>query len=178
MFEFLAQAAGSADISIPNVPGGDVTKIAIGGVIVWLFKSGYLDKFWIWRKEDKQETREEAKEGPEREVKLLRTSLEETKLTMKGIIAEMTEQREKRHNCEVEVAEMRTELKHAKEEVGRVLVELKNEREEKTKLKQEIADQKQEIDELRQQIKAQVGDWKLLKKDVQAVQDHQDQQSK
>lgn len=157
----------------------DAAKLGIGGFVVWLFTSGYIGKLYSWWKEGKKETREEAKEGPEREVKLLRESLEEYRLTQKGIIAEMTEQREKRHNCEVEVAEMRTELKHAKEEVGRVLVELKNEREEKAKLKQEIADQKQEIDELREQIKENVGDWKLLKKDVQAVQqEQQDQQSK
>lgn len=166
MLELLAQAADKVDPTgiVPNITPtpGNALYLAIGAALVWLLKSGYLEKWVQWRKEDKQETREEAKEAPEREVKLLRESLDETKFTLKGVIAELIEQREKRHNCEVEVAEFRAELKH--------------ERAEKEELKQEVADQKKEIEELREQIKANVGDWKLLKKDVRAVQEHQDQQ--
>jgi len=147
------------DVIAPLLDKG--AYIGIGALVVWAIKSGWLERMMTRIGLVRKEIQAEAKEGPEREIKLLRESIEEYRLTQKGIIAELTEQRDKRHNCEVEVAEIRSELKH--------------EREQKEELKKEIA-------ELRKQIQSEVGEWKLIKQDVAAVQqeqlDHQDQHNK
>lgn len=67
MFELLSQVVPGVDVtdiapSITPTPG-NALYLAIGLSIAWLVKSGYLDKFMVWRKEDRNETRKEAQEG-------------------------------------------------------------------------------------------------------------------
>lgn len=115
-----------------------------------------------WWNGNKKEIRDDAKDGPEREVKLLRESLEETKVTLKGVIVELSTLRQQHHNCEVNQARQ----------------ELKIEMQDKKIVEQAgvISAQQEEITELREQIRMQVGEWKKTQVAVQAVQAQQEQQ--
>lgn len=134
--------------------------VAIGMAVVWLLNSGYAAKAWTWFREGRKEVREEAKEGPERELQVVKEQLLEYKTTLKGVIVELNEMREHNHNCEKTQARQEERIKTQ----DGLIAELRSEN---TELKSQI-----------KSLQEQAGVWRQVKVDVKAMQEHQDQQDK
>jgi predicted nuclease with TOPRIM domain len=134
--------------------------VAIGMLAVWLLKSGWAAKAWETFRTGRKEVREEAKEAPERELQVVKEQLLEYKTTLKGVIVELNEMREHNKNCEVNQARQEERIKTQ----DGMIAEL---RRENTELKNQI-----------QSLQKQAGVWKQVQVDVQAMQEHQDQQGK
>lgn len=93
--------------------------VAIGLVAMWLFKSGYLDKFWVWRKEDRKETREEAKEGPLMVLEEVKQQLAEAKSRSAADKLEHTRQMsEMKTEHSKQMLEVLTELREIRKQHG------------------------------------------------------------
>jgi hypothetical protein len=132
--------------------------VAIGALVVWLLNSGYAAKAWAWFREGRKEVREEAKEGPERELQVVKEQLAEYKITLKGVIVELNEMREHNKNCEVNQARQEERIKAQ----DGLIAELRTEN---TKLRNQI-----------ESLQKQAGVWKQVQSEVHAIQEQQEQQ--
>lgn len=120
-----------------------------------------LKELGNWWSGNKREIREDAKEGPERELKVVLANYDELKLTVKGMAVELAELRKHNHNCEVSMARADEKIKVLEEKV--------------VERDKTIAAQQQRILQLEEQVKLQGQMWERVEVDVAAVKEGQQQ---
>lgn len=141
--------------------------IGIGALVVWAIKSGWLEKQMTRIGLIKKEIQEEAKEAPERELRVVKEAQEELKVTVRGLIAELKDLRLHNQECEVKFARAETKIEVLEKQNGQLTTRQAELTAENAQLKDQI-----------QHLQTQAGVWHQVQVDVKAIQKEQGQQSR
>ena len=157
-----------------------IVSSAVTALLVWLSGKGWpvVEKAWDRFNAGNKELRQEAKEGPERELAVVREQLAECKLTLKGVIVELEAMREHNKNCEVAQARQEAKLELLVEKNKELQAEVSQQDRKIIEQDQLIASQQEEIAELKHQLATATSAWKRVEVQVQDVQKIQDSQPK